>query len=316
MSRTFGVEIEMVGNISPARVLSIVKRCGEEAYDVRRYGHTADQVVSWELKRDHSVTRGKYGGLELVSPILQGLGGYSRLASVVSGLNRWMATARGHESREIFNQSTGLHVHIGIRDFTKVETDRLVWLWGKFQGLVFSFLHPARKSSDYCHPISVDNLDNTGYNPYTTRRSSLNLTNWPYVGAKRGTAEFRLHHGTADVQAIVNFVRLCESMVERCKRPLNISKTTKVWTMARLARILGWSAKDAPRELVDARDYWLSRVKGTVVESKVGWIEPGTSPPFSESLRWRTSAEVAALRAWWGRVTAPANHISIQTSIA
>lgn len=295
MDRKFGVEIELIANITPDRIRWAVNKAGEPLSTQRLGFWRSVNNESWELKTDSSVRRGRHGkGLELVTPVLCGEDGIHRMCSVLSVLDGYVR----EKGIQVFDPSTGLHVHIGCRSTRDVEIARLVWLWGMFQDLMYSVVHPSRANSFHCGKIGLWekaeveklkhyvglNLVNDpresaamgrrmvcrGYNPFADRRSGLNITS---MVSKR-TVEFRIHHSTVDPQAVSHWVRLCAAFVDRCGRPLNISDKSRVWGMPRLMRVLGWGVKDTSPETMAARDFWLRKAGEEFTVTDAGWVEP------------------------------------------
>ena len=214
-NRTFGVEIEFVGN--KFDVANSLQELGI-ACEVETYNHVTKR--HWKIVTDASVR----DGWELVSPILSGKDGLEELKIVCEGLQN--AGAR-------INRTCGLHVHHGARDFTTDTFKNLIKIYQRFESVIDTLVSESRRGSNNCYCKSVNNdlyrnaLKRTGtpgalVSYVCDRYHKLNLQSY----VTHGTVEFRQHQGTVEFEKISNWVKLTQAMVERAlARPVKDGKT-------------------------------------------------------------------------------------------
>lgn len=144
------------------------------------------------------------------------------------------------ENDSFVDNSCGLHVHIDARDFNYTKLIKYAKVWSKVEDTMFDLIISSRKESRYCFPLKdqliqkIDKIKNNRQaaelmikniymDPYLTdvtrvktqrrpeiRYRSINLHSWIY----RGTIENRMHHGTIDVEKIVNWTMLNSAILE------------------------------------------------------------------------------------------------------
>jgi hypothetical protein len=196
---TFGVELEVV------------------ATDRVAAGDRIDQLqgliasfAGWRAVRDGSVNNGG----EVVSPILKGEDGIRQLQQVCEVLK-----AAGFNA----NRSCGMHVHVGVRQFTIAQIGSVCRSMINNEQHFDSVVAESRRASNnhFCQsntrmtvpsqPRNIAQLAtafNGGwdsvrhYTPYRYRK--LNLQSY----ALHGTMEFRQHQGTVEAARAVAWVRL------------------------------------------------------------------------------------------------------------
>jgi hypothetical protein len=207
-SRTFGCELEYEG-ISQA---TAAKAVAETVGGTARYEgtHLSNWVVTqpdgrkWQVVSDGSLS----GGAEVVTPILR-MGDMDTLQQVVRALRKKGAKA---------NARTGLHVHVGIADFTPTEVKNLVKTFYKQETLILKAAGTLEtriarytRKTDHAFVDKICKMRNPTmeainaawfgrYNPspyhYDDHRyRALNLNNLWGHNAKK-TAEFRFWNGT------------------------------------------------------------------------------------------------------------------------
>lgn len=138
-------------------------------------------------------------------------------------------------------RNCGLHIHVDARDIRYISMRRVLQTYLQVEKDLFSMLAPSRRNNHFCSHVSsvawVRQLANGemtapkfrtelvrlfyggrdemeegkkhkygGYDRYW----ALNLQSWFY----RGTLEFRAHHGTANPTKIINWGRICESIID------------------------------------------------------------------------------------------------------
>jgi len=220
--RTFGVEIEFIGNNNQRVTLEEINQyLANHSADFRM--HTAyysdTNATIWRLKTDSSVSGSGYG-LEVVSPVLKGDKGYQDLMLVMDAINNTGAT---------INRTCGLHVHVGVSDWRIKHFRNLFKRYTKFEQAIDSVMPISRRSShnDYCRSTArcfsynaslsnafdvIDGMRSARQisNHIGTRYTKLNIDSfW-----KHGTIEFRHHAGTTDKDKIANWLKLVMTMVQ------------------------------------------------------------------------------------------------------
>jgi len=200
-NRKFGLEFEHINAIEHndlALALSKAK------LPVDRYAtgrqHCAEGCYSgWQVKSDLSVsTSSKYPySVELVSPPL--------LLSDVAQIRKALSVVRPTAA---INSSCGLHVHVSAPELGENILDRSMahWrthiekAWSNVEKVFFTYVTPARRSSDFCRP---------GVN-WTRKYSAMNVSSL----VNRPTIEFRLHSPTMNAKKAVAFAALCVSFLD------------------------------------------------------------------------------------------------------
>lgn len=156
----------------------------------------------------------------------------------------------GHAFKQVScmtNDTCGLHVHMDARDLTDEDLDRVLLLWSKVEREMFSLVSPRRASSNWCHawdfeptlesvrsklPIGqrydysthsyvapkVEDANKLLTNVkmghiHPNRYSSLNLV----ALYAHGTLENRMHHGTTNVDNIINWALINASLIDFAK---------------------------------------------------------------------------------------------------
>jgi hypothetical protein len=224
-NRTFGIEAEFFG-IRPQVAIDALAAVGIAcSYE----GYTHRVMNTWKIVTDGSVnsTGTGTGGLELVSPILQGEAGLAQAALAVSTL----LAAGGRVDR-----SCGLHVHIGMNNLTGAEIMKVLDLYAANQSHINTIIARSRQSNSYCPPLNLGH--GSRYNSYDTvrqartvsdirsatsnfhRYSVVNLTAY----AKYGTIEFRQHQGTLNGEKVASWVKFLLALIEKATTMDNASQ--------------------------------------------------------------------------------------------
>ena len=207
-NRTFGVEIEFIGNAGT--VEGAVRRAGVNC-SAEIYNHTTRGY--WKIVTDGSVM-GNGEGLEMVSPPLKGQEGLDELEKVCKAMA---------EAGVRINKTCGLHVHHDANDFTEKTFKNIIKIYRRFEGTIDTLVSQSRRANanTYCKSL----LDNREYGPALMQSDSvmdiisrtpdryrkLNLKSY----TTHGTIEFRQHQGTAEFIKIANWIKLTQAMVER-----------------------------------------------------------------------------------------------------
>jgi hypothetical protein len=190
-NRKFGVELEVSD--------------GGAAF--REHGTT------FRTDRDCSVND---DGLEFVSPILQGDDGIA----VVSALCDY-AAAHGWDCDE----SCGYHLHMDMRDVTNTQFRAIVLAYLLSES-VWRGMCPNRKHNEFCQPMAVsskqiEEMEFTSliYHGESFATADYGRYCWCNMLAydDHRTLEIRLHGGTVDKAAVVNWIKIHLTFVEAVK---------------------------------------------------------------------------------------------------
>ena len=218
MSRTVGIEIEGCG-IYPDQCKIALRNAG-----ISTTGRNG-----WKCKTDGTsgVT------FEIASPAMDISGDWQEKTRTVCEALR-NAGAR-------VSRSCGIHVHVDINDHSVDHICRLVRIWSQVEGAVNNVLSRSRQTNGFCR----NNVGNLGawtigvphsiYRKETVAKTlramatggryhKMNLASFH----KYGTVEFRGHQGSLNATKIINWVRLCASVVEWAKgtRTIDGARTT------------------------------------------------------------------------------------------
>ncbi len=209
--RTFGVEIEFIGNAESVKQAVCARgvNCEVEGYNKRTRGH-------WKIVTDGSVRRNRYqtgGGLEIVSPILKGQDGLEQLRKVCEALE-----AAGAD----VNKTCGLHIHHDAGDFNTDSFKNLVKIYVRFEPAIDTLFPRSRRANnnDYCRSMRhIDPAIIERQNDVHGIRYALNQCRYYKLNLEsyvtHGTVEFRQHSGTVEYEKIANWIKLTQGMVER-----------------------------------------------------------------------------------------------------
>ena len=119
--RTFGVEIELLipNSLGYRTLLSILADAGVPC---SFEGYTHRVMNTWKLVTDSSLNTSRgYKAFELVSPICQGQNSINELRTILNLLE---------ETNCRVNKSCGIHVHVGIQDYSVKNLTNLIKLYG------------------------------------------------------------------------------------------------------------------------------------------------------------------------------------------
>lgn len=213
--RRFGVEVEFNGTPRRRAIEEIELLDNQIITQIEGWNHEVRD--HWKFTTDGSVDgigTGE-GGLECVSPILQGERGLADLKTVLRGIR----AAGGR-----VNRSCGLHVHHDANDMSGAQLAWLLELYVENQQVIDSVLAPSRRSSNtnrWCQPwtgadkVSMLAAAKTGEkrrmgDGYFNRYRTINITSY----AKYGTIEFRQHQGSLNAKKITAWVKFGQAMME------------------------------------------------------------------------------------------------------
>lgn len=198
--RRFGVELEFAGDLD--RVTAAIKLQDVEVA-LESYGHS--RSTFWRVITDASVNNGG----EVVSPVLQGAGGFEQLRRVTRAMSRAGATVNG---------STGLHVHHDVRDLDLDDLKRFVFSYVKSQDAIDELVSPSRRRgrNTYCLRWADHDLDSfmEASQHHVSSRDTRYYTVNPCSYETYGTVEVRQHQGTLSFPKIYAWVLFGQSMIQ------------------------------------------------------------------------------------------------------
>ena len=203
---TFGVEIECFAN--PTQVRRFASR-NELSIAYEGYNHR-DNDHYYKFVSDSSV-RGLADPIECVSPVLKdNTDGHGSLKKCLKTLN---------EAGAQVNESCGLHVHVGVEEYTDEEYINIFKNYQKLELLIDSFMAPSRRGE--CQ--WARSLQRFDYDPcrlkidvQATMRSRYFKVN-PESYGRHKTVEFRQHQGTVNYKKISMWVNFCLKLVDWSK---------------------------------------------------------------------------------------------------
>lgn len=212
--RNFGVEMEFYG-CTPSDLIFQASLLGLNVQDA---GYTHQTTPHWKIVSDGSVTgtgTGGNGGLELVSPILNGYEGVRALAAASRALA--LAGAR-------VNRTCGVHVHLDASDLTPNQIGNVVANYADAQTAIDFLVPESRRSTvhnRYCNPINEYSLPRLRSAQTLSDLASAQPGRYHKVNIqslhRHGTIEFRQHAGSIDGQKIAHWLSLMQAIVESTK---------------------------------------------------------------------------------------------------
>ncbi len=232
MALDFGIEIECLfpgraagftpGQLAPRVATGVAQDIIDAGVACSFVGYNHHRSEMWKIVTDQSLTApAGYVGLELVSPPLTDAG-LHQVEKVCEIIGRLGAKT---------NRSCGLHVHIGARHLSIDTLRRLAYLYIEHEDVIDSLLPPSRRASNNSYCLSLKRnvifpdlerarsvpdlaraLVRAGSGSYSqgSRYSKLNFL----AHLRHGTVEFRQHSGTIDAVKIINWIKLCQKMVD------------------------------------------------------------------------------------------------------
>ena len=228
--RTYGVEIEYIGAQRLPVAIAVAQALGvPHIHTFGYHGQTcetcgvvvpaAERYSNWKVERDGSVPTGG----EVVSPILQGAEGFAQIAKVTKAIQ-----SVGGKT----NRRCGLHVHIGMKDLSKLERANLVENWWKAYPVLKRLVGKSRWNNRYSSCPSVNRVaqilgvlrDGTVNEPYGVKYEALNIE--PFN--KIGTYEFRLHQGTLNASKVEAWVRFLLAFIENSQKQINVASVNEL----------------------------------------------------------------------------------------
>jgi len=240
---TFGIEIETVGVSRPSLSAAVARALVASGRDCRvEHGGGAVRLADgreWLVVRDGSLPTDVSG--EVVSPILKGTADMEMVQVVVRGLRE--AGARSSAA-----ECCGIHVHVGIKQFTPVQVAAVTRVAAKSDRLLRGCAKPSASRTRWCPvpPTAMvrrmakattwEQVASAWYGPrvnvrdaasshyHQSRYCGVNLHSFFYttthrwndaVSPGRGTLEFRYFDGTLHAGKIRAYITLCLAVVAK-----------------------------------------------------------------------------------------------------
>ena len=234
--RPFGVELEVNATITQDKIREIIKHKSTKPVLVTAAWAYSSHNDYWHVKFDRScgvLGKHKDHGWEIASYIASGFKDILHIAQIADALEAGGATV---------NDNCGLHIHVGIKDFTPKEAGILLARWLRIESLFCKMLPLHRTSNSYCRLLT--RLKRGVYSPLETydpnvfwlmlrptdmsvhenrqKKVALNLVNYTRCLSEtnndgRMTVELRMPEGTLDGQDVKNWIRFFLLFVEKCK---------------------------------------------------------------------------------------------------
>lgn len=187
----------------------------------------------WRDVGDGSISAPEeYSGVEMVSTPASG----DLLINTIDKLMFWKK-----EYNAFVNRSCGLHIHFNSIDMSPREIAHIGMVYSKFQDILKGMMPNSRQKSNWTRDFSInynilksinsekDLIDN--YYEYMDSHPSTDKYNEArYCGLNlhsryyHGSIEFRLHSGTINKKKIVNWISICNIIIEK---GIEISKFSK-----------------------------------------------------------------------------------------
>lgn len=238
--RTFGVEIEFFGITRDAANRALQGAGLNSAVEV--YNH--DARPWWKVTTDGSVTTTGTGcgrGLEVVSPILQGVQGFADLDKAVKALLN--AGAK-------IDKSCGIHVHIGADGLNGGDIIRLIELYTANGSHIDGVLAQSRHNTTWARKYNNANLDYarrqlSGAVGSTALRSAIRGFERYYTVnvasyLRHGTIEFRQHQGSLNSEKIASWVKFVMTLLNKA----SVATDADVRDFGSLDSLLGFIGVD------------------------------------------------------------------------
>jgi hypothetical protein len=239
---TFGIEIETAGQ-DTAHTAAIVAGALPGATVQRNGGYYCTQTVvmadgrKWTVVTDGSI----HGiGAEVVSPILRGTADIEMVQTIARAL-------RAAGLRSSADDGCGIHVHVGIGQFTPVQVAQITRVAAKSDKLLRGCAKPSASRTRWCPTPPTAMVRRMGnattwaevasawYGPrvdvryarsehyHQSRYCGINLHSFFYGGRDsygpvapgRGTIEFRYFDGTLHAGKIRAYITLCLAVVAK-----------------------------------------------------------------------------------------------------
>ena len=209
-SRAVGIELEAINE-------------DYDCMDSDFYEDNWEFKNNWNVIHDGSIDSGEGKGREFITR--GGLSGdelYQSIDNITS-----MLKFRGWQ----VNRSCGMHVHIDARDLNWREIKYILAVSKLSEQIIYKMLPRSRVDGRWCKRIPIDINDilnikdnqdfiDTWYQSFDTYPSYDKYNDSRYCGTNmhsriiHGSIEFRHHSGTLDSDKIINWIEICQKIVD------------------------------------------------------------------------------------------------------
>jgi hypothetical protein len=238
--RTFGVEMEVGNNVDRMTIRQCIQKISKKDIIVAGWDLSNNNSF-WHVKTDStcgpSAHLQKDYGVEIASFTASGYKDLKHITEVAAELGK---------SGVQVNNNCGLHVHVGVSDFTPAQMGILFAHWVRIEPIICCLVADRRLKNKHCRlwhtrkgidkfraysPQGLwDMIAPTNFSPHNNRQKkvSLNFVNFAAAvsgGYSRMTVELRLPEGTLSPRDISAWVRIFVSFVDTCaksKMPINL----------------------------------------------------------------------------------------------
>lgn len=245
--RTFGVELE-VNTDDRFNLKSIVKPAVKDRQIVVTGWDQSSNNNYWHIKSDSTcgyIGKHRDYGSEVVSFKAVGWKDLNEITLVAKTLQ---------EAKVDINENCGLHVHVGIEDFSDNDVGILLARWMKIENIFCQMLPSHRIDNLHCKLWSKKKLyrknkrytaleiwqlgkpKNLAPSGNKDKRMAINFVNYQTAclyGGNRKTVELRLPEGTVSPEDVASWVRLFVNFVDVSKTspmPLSLRQVSNLNT--------------------------------------------------------------------------------------
>lgn len=204
--------------------INIKRLVGMEAECVYKdRGMVIREPDGWNMTSDSSISAGSnYSGIEWVSIPSRG----DAIYDILTDLNTWAKDNMAH-----VNKSCGFHVHIDATDLDWKDLVSIAIVTQKLENYIYAMLPKSRRKVNWSKPINIskdflksveshEDFISEWYNSLGSSPSNDKYNEARYTGLNLharyylGTIEFRYHSGTLNLDKMLNWVKICNSIVE------------------------------------------------------------------------------------------------------
>ena len=212
------------------------------------YGRYPLDSSFWDVKEDGSL---RNYGREFVLAVKGSGGSYTpvRGKDFSDALDAWGEWLKGYCKEYDPPQATkrtSIHVHVDVRGMTTDEVRRLILLYAAFEPTLFKVLNNGRDSEIYCLSFSnnfmstyrASQLINCKNSPTAFHSALQSAQKYESMNIhsilQRGSVEFRIHHGTSDIDEMYRWVNTL-----LCLRTAALDPTIEIMDLPLQASNLG-----------------------------------------------------------------------------
>lgn len=145
-SRRFGVEFELLNNLSKSELGNLVKEY-EFLYGFKHPVKVTPGFQGWAQTKSNSYWHVKFDrtcGWEIASYIGVGTNDIDH----ISRLARFL-----YNNDAKVDSNCGFHIHVEVNDFSTSDMEKLIFCWMKVEHLLIAICDPSRKNNQYCKSL-------------------------------------------------------------------------------------------------------------------------------------------------------------------